>query len=201
MKKLSAAVLAILLIILTAGCRSESPRAVSVNAGEINNKALANITGNYAARNFLPGEVKEEDLSAILQAGIRAPSARNGQPWHFTVVRENDALAKNIISNISDGNVIIIISGRGDGKTNNDVILDCGLAVENIYLAAQALGLGSRIYTGPIDTVNSKYKAGLGLPEDYSAVALVRVGLIEQTADAVSSASGRKDAGGLITYK
>jgi nitroreductase len=78
-----------------------------------------------------------------------------------------------------EGNVIIVISAAGDGKTNNVQILDCALAVQSIYLAAQALGYGSRIYTGPMDNINRNLKAELGLPNGHNAIALVRIGRIE----------------------
>ena len=202
-KRMTAAALVAALCIF-AGCKSEKAATMtaSANAAAVNAKALATITENYAAApgKFLPGKITEDELNALLQAAVRSPSARNAQPWHFTVVREDAALAKGIISTITEGNVLIVISGQGDSKTNSSVILDCALATENIYLAAQALGLGSRIYTGPIDTVNTKYKESLGLPSGYSAVAVVRVGRIE-TVDAVSAASSRKDPAGMISYK
>jgi nitroreductase len=157
------------------------------------------ILNHYAARNFEAGAIPRADLDIIVQAGIRAPSAANRQPWHFTVV-QNLNLAKQIVPNTVDGNVLIVVSAPGDGKTNNVQILDCALAVESIYLAAQALGYGSRIYTGPMDTLNSKFKTELGLPPNHSAVALVRVGNA-QTVDAVSAASSRKSAEELVTYK
>lgn len=37
-------------------------------------------------QSFTNDAVSEEDLNAILLAGINAPSAMNGQPWHFTAV-------------------------------------------------------------------------------------------------------------------
>jgi nitroreductase len=100
-----------------------------------------------------------------------------------------------------DGNVLIVISGEGDGKTNGGVILDCALATESIYLAAQALGYGSRIYTGPMDALNRGLKAELGLPGGYSAVALVRIGRLEPGVDAVSAASSRRDRNSLVNYR
>jgi nitroreductase len=154
---------------------------------------------HYAARNFIAGALSTTELDTVLQAGIKAPSARNRQPWHFTVVR-NQSLAKRIVPDVADGNVLIIVSASGDGKTNGAEILDCGLAVESMYLAAQAIGLGSRIYTGPMDAVNRGLKGDLGLPAGYSAVALVRIGKVQQV-DAVSAASGRKAASALVTYK
>jgi len=165
-----------------------------------NTGPAAVILNPYAARNFVAGAIPKADLDVIIQAGIRAPSANNRQPWLFTVV-QNQNLAKQLVSNIVDGNVLIVVSAQGDGQTNGSQILDCGLAVENIYLAAQALGYGSRIMTGPMSTLNSKFKADLGLPSGYSAVALVRVGKVQAPADAVSAASARKNATDVVSYK
>ena len=158
------------------------------------------ITNHYAARSFIAGPIPKADLDSILQAGVRAPSARNQQPWNFTVVQNLD-LAKKIIAQTVQGNVIIVVSAEGDGKTNGVQILDCALAVQSIYLAAQALGYGSRIYTAPMDAINRNLKTELGLPKGHNAIALIRVGRVESNVDAVSAASNRKNATAVITYK
>jgi nitroreductase len=171
-----------------------------LEAQEANQAAYNNIIAHYAARNdFIAGTISRGDIDKILTAGLRAPSASNRQPWHFTVV-QNSAMAGRIVPNMPEGNILIVISGPGDGKTNGRVILDCGLATESIYLAAQALGYGSRIYTGPMDAVNSRFKTDLGLPAEYSAVALVRVGKTRPV-DALSAASARKSLNEMVTYK
>jgi nitroreductase len=163
---------------------------------------LAAVSGAYttAPRSFIAGAVSRAEIDSILNAGIRAPSANNRQPWHFTVVQEQD-LARKIIRDLTPGNILIIISAAGDGKTNTAAVLDCALATENIYLAAQALGLGSRIYTGPMNAINSGLKAELELPAGYSAVALVRIGRAQTGPDAVSAASTRKTPDAIVNYK
>ena len=159
------------------------------------------ITGHYAApaNGFIAGAIPKQDLDQIVRAAVRAPSARNAQPWHFTVV-QNLSLAKKMVAQTVDGNVIIVVSAPGDGRTNGTEILDCALAVQSIYLAAQALGYGSRIYTGPMNDLNKNLKGELGLPNGHSAVALVRIGKVEKL-DAVSGASSRKSVDSVVTYK
>jgi nitroreductase len=181
-----------LLIVLTA--------VSALGASDNGNVAVKILTGHYAARNFVAGAITQADLDTILTAGVRAPSAGNRQPWQFTVVRDQ-ALARRIVSDLVEGNILIIVSAAGDGRTNGPAILDCALATESMYLAAQALGLGSRIYTGPINTVNSQLKEALDLPSGYSAVALVRVGRVSPQPDTVSAASSRKPANSVINYK
>ncbi|MDR2303754.1 MAG: nitroreductase family protein [Treponema sp.] len=169
-------------------------------AQDSDNSGLKALVNHHAARNFVSGSIARSDLDAIINAGIRAPSARNQQPWYFTVVQNPD-LAQKIVPQSQDGNVLIVVSSFGDGKTNGSQIFDCALATENIYLAAQVLGYGSRIYTGPMDTINSRFKAELGLPSGHSAVALVRVGRVQAGVDAVSAASSRKRANDMVNYK
>jgi nitroreductase len=163
------------------------------------NTAIKAIIHHYAARNFFPGSVSQGDLDQIVEAAIHAPSANNRQPWHFTVVQNYD-LARRIISNVNEGNVLFVISTPDGGKTNPRQVFDCALAAQSVYLAAQALGLGSRIYTGPVDAVNKNLKSALGLPNDHSVVAIIRIGKAAQV-DAVSAASSRKNADSVVTYK
>jgi nitroreductase len=185
---------AVFLIVLIISCVSV------LSAQTRNDPALSVIINNFAANNYASGSVTKAELDLIVQAGIRAPSARNAQPWIFTVVQDQ-ALVKKIIPQAISGNVLIVVSAAGDGKTNGAVILDCGLAVQNMYLATQALGLGSRIYTGPIDSINKNNKGDLGLPENVNAIAVVRIGRLPANVDAVTSASMRKSADGTVTYK
>jgi nitroreductase len=171
-----------------------------LSAQNRNDPAINTIINHFAARNYSSAAVTKAELDLIIQAGIRAPSAANRQPWNFTVVQDQ-ALAKKLIPQASDGNVLIVVSAAGDGKTNGPVILDCGLAVQSMYLAAQALGLGSRIYTGPVDTINKSFKGDLGLPESVNVIAVVRIGKLLPNVDAVSSASQRNGADRIVTYK
>ncbi|MDR0598316.1 MAG: nitroreductase family protein [Treponema sp.] len=169
-----------------------------LNAADVDTQAIGVITGHYSPRVFAPGAISAADLDRILAAAVRSPSAANRQNWHFTVVRDQK-LAQRILSNVVEDNILIVVSAPGDGKTNGAAILDCGLATQSIYLAAQALGLGSRIYTGPIDALNARLKRELGLPSGHSAVALVRIGRLP--ADAVTAASSRKAADSVVSYK
>jgi nitroreductase len=171
--------------------------AASVSGDDLN--VLSTITNHSAnVRAFSAGAISRADIDRILTAGMRAPSASNRQPWYFTVV-QNPALAAKIVANMPDGNALIVVSARNGSDAA--VALDCGLAVESMYLAAQAMGLASRIYTGPIAAVNSGLKGELELPAGYSAVALVRVGRMAAGVDAVSAASSRRALNTMTTYK
>ena len=49
--------------------------------------AMQAIKDRRSIRKFKPDAISEMDLHTILEAGIAAPSSKNRQPWHFTVVR------------------------------------------------------------------------------------------------------------------
>jgi nitroreductase len=169
-------------------------------AQSADNPAMGIIVNNFSARNYAITPITRAELDLIVQAGVRAPSAANRQPWHFTVV-QNETLARQLVPAVSAGNALIVISGAGDGKTNGAVILDCALATQSMYLAAQAIGLGSKIYTGPVRNINAGFKSQLGLPSDHSVVAVVRIGRLPAGVDAVSSASARRAADQTVFYR
>ena len=50
---------------------------------------LSEIVNRRSIRAYLPQPVSRKDIETVLQAGALAPSAKNRQPWRFTV-----ALAK-----------------------------------------------------------------------------------------------------------
>jgi len=157
------------------------------------------ISSVYSPRAFNTNPVTDAQIEDILKCGIKAPSARNEQPWYFTVVKTTD-LVKKIVPASVDGNILFVISGIDNEQRAAAISLDCGLATENIFLAAQALGLGSRIYTNPINAINSDMKEELGIPAGYKAIAVVRVGNMDPV-DGVSSATPRKEIKDLVNYR
>jgi hypothetical protein len=167
---------------------------VAVSAEEA---AVSVILNNFGAGSYVSGTIPKADLDQIVSAGVRAPSASNRQPWRFTVVTDPQ-LAKKIMNDAPNGNAFIIVSADSSIR---DATFDCALASENIYLAAQALGYGSRIYASPLGTVNGSLKNELGIPQQFNAVAVIRVGRLAPNVDAVSSASPRKPAKDTVTYK
>ncbi|MDQ1522951.1 MAG: hypothetical protein QOE47_875, partial [Pyrinomonadaceae bacterium] len=48
------------------------------------------VVERRATTSFLPDEVPQEALDAILRLGLQAPSGYNLQPWRFIVVRDEE---------------------------------------------------------------------------------------------------------------
>ena len=155
----------------------------------IGNPVTDLLLSAWSPRNYTEVPVTDPQIDMILQCGIKAPSSRNGQPWHFTVLKK-EAVMKEIIPNITPGNVIIVISGKVS-QSGNTPDFDCGLTTQNMFVAATSMGLGARIYGGPIAAARER-QAVLGIPEGFTPVIMLRVGNIEKGTDAVSGASPRK---------
>ena len=172
-----------------------------VAAQTANSPALSPIINNFSARNFTNQPVTRTELDLIVQAGLRAPSAGNRQPWLITVV-QNLALGRRILPEMGEGNVLIIVSAQGDGVTNGAVMLDCGLAAQSMFLAAQAMGLGARQFTNAaLINRSNNLKTELGIPANHSVIIVTRIGHLPPGTDAVSSASPRANPDTRVNYR
>jgi nitroreductase len=153
--------------------------------------AIDMILTRRSARKFSEEAVTDEDLSVILEAGLRAPSSKNSQPWYLAVatgqakedicrwVEENPERARTKpgkllidepFARVRDSTryslryvraapVLILIFNRapftGSKKRMEDEIrsgrsaafeneyVGVGACMENVLLAAHALGLGA----------------------------------------------------------
>lgn len=157
------------------------------------------LTG-YSVRAFTSVPVTDQQIDLILKCGIKAPSARNTQLWKFTVVKNID-LINEIAPNITPGNIFIVVSGSETAPEGVNVDFDCALAIENMFVAVQGLGLGGHIYGSPAPKINSSMKQKLDIPEGYRAIAVLRVGNVDKTVDAVSAATPRKTIEEIVNYK
>ena len=163
--------------------------------------ALRPIIHHFSAGNFSNVPLTRTQIDLIVQAGLRAPSAGNRQPWLITVIQDIN-LARQILPQITEGNILIVVSGAGDGRTNGVVILDCALAAQSMFLAAQAMNLGARQYTNAalINRTNN-LKTELGIPQDHNAIIVTRFGNLPPGVDVMTSASPRADPNSRVIYR
>jgi nitroreductase len=145
------------------------------------------IRGRRSIRSFMDRPVEEEKLSAILEAGRNAPSARNLQDWRFVVVRDpatRKRLAEAARNQEFVGQAPIVIAACG----TSDMVMTCGqpayvldvaIAVDHMTLAAVAEGLGT-CWIGAF--YEDKVKEILGIPEQIRVVALLPMGYPAQVA-------------------
>ncbi|MBN1108420.1 MAG: nitroreductase family protein [Bacteroidales bacterium] len=161
------------------------------------NPVIDQLLSAWSPREYTTSPVTDQQIDLIIKCGIKAPSARNNQPWHFTVV-QNEALVKEIIPTAVSGNVLFVISGK-ESETGTTPDFDCGLAAQNMFIAASSLGLGGRLYGSPVATA-IKLRDSLQIPEGFKPVIILRTGSIEKAADASSGASPRKAPGEIVNY-
>jgi len=173
--------------------------AVSKLFGQATDNCVTSvILSGYSEKAYTSEPVTDQQLDLILKCGIKAPSARNIQPWKFTVIKD-EATMKEIVNDVVPGNVLVIVSGiESESGTTPD--FDCGLATESMFLAAHGLGLGARIYGSPTGNINSK-KELFQIPSGYKAVIVLRIGNIDKSVDAVSAATPRKKFEEVVNYK
>lgn len=117
-----------------------------------NNEVLENILKRRSCRSFLEKQISDKDLEDIVEAGLYAPSGRNTQDWHFTVLQDKNILLelneaiKEVENRPSDYNcyykapTLILVSHK---KNSNLAAADCACALQNIFLAATSLGVDS----------------------------------------------------------
>jgi nitroreductase len=173
-------------------------------AGQLKGQSSGNavvdaILSGYSVRNYTTLPVTDKQLDLILKCGIKAPSANNRQPWKFTVIRDDSSM-KEIIKDVTMGNVLIVVSGVEPQPGGRTPDFDCGLATQSMFIAAEGLGLGARIYGSPVGNINAKREV-FQIPAGYKAVMVLRIGNIDKGVDAVSAASARKIQDEVVNYK
>jgi len=146
-------------------------------------ETLEAILTRRSVRRYTGQDVPEELIQKILAAAMSAPSAGNEQPWHFIVVRKKELLeAASRISPympmVKDAPVAILVCGDpGLEKFPGFWVEDCSAAIQNMLLAAHALGLGA-VWTGiyPKHEYVDGFKALFKLPEHILPLGLVPLG-------------------------
>lgn len=113
------------------------------------NEALRNILTRRSIRRYTDQPVEEEKIDLLLRAAMAAPSARNIQPWEFIVLTKRESIDKlatfsPYVGMLRDAPLAIVVCGRTDSEAGSPDywVIDCAAAVQNILLAAHALGLG-----------------------------------------------------------
>lgn len=165
-------------------------------------EAYRMILTRKSIRDFTDEPVSEEMLRAILTAGAQAPSGKNNQPWRFVVVRDPDMkmlLAGETLYGRPVARASVIIPVFIDHKDMYDALKDhqaIGACLENILLAAHALGLGG-VWLGEILRNKEAVRKHLGLESHYELMAVLAIGHPREA----GIKTGRKNVEELILKK
>ena len=147
------------------------------------------IRERRSVRHFTDKRVEEDKIEAILRCAALSPSAKNRQPWFFSVLQgegKNDfgrllderarelnipmvAQTAGIILDASA--LILVFSGTDNPDPSFTDILSAGGAMYSICLKATDLGLGS-LWIGDTDIIAEDLAAQSDLGILYGAIAL-----------------------------
>lgn len=142
------------------------------------NEILENIKARRSVRAYTGQQVSEEDLQAVLEAATYAPSGMHLETWHFTAIQNADKLTelneriKGAFAKSDEPR----LKERGQSKTY--CCYSC--AIENMFLAAHSLGIGScwinQLGTTCDDPEVRAFITSLGVPENHKVYGCVALG-------------------------
>lgn len=175
----------------------------------IRNEVLDTIYERRSTRNYTDQQVGEEQLQILLDAAIWAPSGGNNQSWLFTAIQNKEILLrlnelvregfkhwkpnddypgkqrtktasqKESYNFYYHAPVVIIASNKPNYE---NAMADCALALQNIFLAAESIGLGScylnHLHWLRNDTGIRDYLYELGIPKEHMICSSAAVGFI-----------------------
>jgi nitroreductase len=137
--------------------------------------------------------IPDAELDRILEAGRRAPSASNSQPWDFVLVTDGDDLvelsevwrgARHVAQ--SAATVVILAPITDDARRAGLIEYDLGQATIQMAITAADLGIGSghaaigdqerlRALLGHPEDRRGAYMLALGYPADRPLKPLTRI--------------------------
>ena len=134
---------------------------------------------------YLPIPVPREDLTAILEAGLAAPSGCNKQTTSLIAVDEPELLKRVLgvieppVAQTAPAVICVLTQRINAYRDKCFAVQDYAAAIENMLLAMVGLGYESCWYEGHItddDRICDRIAQVLKVPEGYDLVALLPVG-------------------------
>jgi len=171
------------------------------------------IKARRSIRKYKPDPVPEQALHTVLEAVQWTPSWANTQCWEIIIVTDpkiKSELATTLpkgnpaIPSMTEAPLIIVLCGKkgtsgyykGQVTTEKGdwLMFDTGLAMQNLCLAAHALGLGT-VVIGMMD--HRKAAQILGAPGDVEVVAMTPLGF----PSTAGGSSKRKEIAEFVSYE
>ncbi|HEY5540453.1 MAG TPA: nitroreductase family protein [Coriobacteriia bacterium] len=145
--------------------------------------ALTALMTRRSTRQFADKPVTAEQLETLLRAAMAAPSAGNQQPWRFVVVRDEATRARLAVATPYSSPVgrapvgIVVLADTRHNKHPGYWVQDCSAAVENLLLAAHAIGLGG-VWIGvhPTEDREAAVREIVEAPEGFAALCMIAIG-------------------------
>jgi len=148
------------------------------------------LQNRRSVRKYTGTPVTEDQLQLILQAGLLSPTSHNSKPWHFIVIRDRAML--QYLSDCRVGsakmleNAACAIAVLGDQDKTVCWTEDCSVALTQMHLMTEALGLGScwiqcRLREAPDGRPTEEYvREKLNFPQNLRLEAILSIGEPDQ---------------------
>jgi nitroreductase len=133
------------------------------------------IRQRRSTRKFTGAAIPKPDLEKIVDAGRLAASGSNRQPWDFVAVTDRGTIAQFKPAGAWIEHAAAVIAVVMDPQSRWWVE-DGSAAIQNMLLAATALGYGGCWVEGDALPREEQFKKLLGVPEGKRILALVPVG-------------------------
>jgi nitroreductase len=145
--------------------------------------ALEAIRTRRSIRKYQNKPIPRELLDQVLSAAMHAPSACNGQPWQFVVIDDRKLLAEvpkvhPYAAMAVEAPLAVLVCGDASLEVVPGYwVVDCAAAVQNLLLAAHAVGLGA-VWTGvyPQQERIEGFRRLFGLPKSFTPHSLIPMG-------------------------
>jgi nitroreductase len=164
---------------------STAPSEVNPELPEIAHEILDLMRRRRVVRRYEAGSLSRSQLEALIEAAYWAPSGGNRRPVKFAVIdrpaqiRRVMAASPGILGNPSAVIALCIDWSKSphlaidDPRTAHPTHVDIGAAMENVLLAAEALGLGA----GPVMSFHrATVRRLLKVPDNWTPLVLITLG-------------------------
>ena len=139
------------------------------------------ILARRSIRKYTSEPVSEEQIKALLEAAMAAPSGMNRKPWHFVAV--TDRLTLDKLGDVARSwgmlkEATLAVVACGDPAISEKYwVQDTVAAIENLLIAVSMLGLGA-VWLGchPNPERVEPTREILGIPEEIDPIAVLSIG-------------------------
>lgn len=144
---------------------------------------MKEIFQRRSIRKYTKEEVSKEHVIELLTAAMAAPSAGNGQPWEFIVIRNKQIFDRIMEVHpyskmLDEASVAIVVCGNTEiERFKGYWVQDCSAATQNILLMANYLGLGA-VWLGvyPTEERVEEIKNILEIPKHAIPLSIISIG-------------------------
>ena len=145
--------------------------------------ALQAISTRRSIRKFTSEPISDADVDTVLRAAMAAPSASNEHPWRFVVARERATLGRLSKTTPFAGPLaaaplgIVVCADQKVLRHQGFWVIDCSAAIENLLLAAHAIGLGG-VWIGvhPVTAFSIAVRVAADLPRHIKPHSMIALG-------------------------